>query len=147
MKTKASGRQPPHLSWNCSLLRVSIPGSPKQCPGWRVRLAKAAQLQTILSPYLHAEVDAFSSSCTRHWCWCLSAPQHSDLSSGLHIKMDCSGSSFQFSVSHVPLDCSGCRAKLPRAPRTYVLTWGSLVWNNRESGSFFFGQKAVNRMC
>lgn len=107
--------------------QIVLSRSPKQCTGWRVRLAKAAQLQTVLSSYSPSEVDAFSSSCTRHWCWCLSAPQHSDLYSALHIKMDCFGSSFQFSVSHMPLHYSGCRAKLPKAARAYVLTWGSLV--------------------
>lgn len=146
MKTKTSGWQPLNLYQSCSLLRLSLAGSPKQCTGWRVRLAKAAQLQTVLSSYSPSEVDAFSSSCTRHWCWCLSAPQHSDLSSALHIKMDCFGSSFQFSGSHMPLHYSGRRAKLPKAARAYVLTWGSLVWNSGESGSFF-GQKAVNTTC
>lgn len=124
MKTKTSGWQPLNLYQSCSLLRLSLAGSPKQCMGWRVRQAKAAQLQTVLSSYSPSEVDAFSSSCTRHWCWCLSAPQHSDLSSALHIKMDCFGSSFQFSGSHMPLHYSGRRAKLPKAARAYVLTWG-----------------------
>lgn len=146
MKTKASGWQPPVLCQSCSLLRLSIPGSPKQCMGWRVRLAKAAQLQTVWSSYSPAEVDAFSSSCTCHWYWCLSAPQHRDLSSGLHIKSDCFGSSFQFNVSHKTVHYSGHRAKLPKATRGYVLTWGRLVWNSGESGSFS-GQKAVNTMC
>lgn len=141
MKTKASGWDPLILCQSCSLFRLSIPDSPKQCMGCRVRLAKAAQLQTVLSSYSPAEVDVFPSSCTCHWYWCLSAPQHSDLSSGLHIKMDCSGSSFQFSVSHMPLHYSGHRAKLPQGTRGYLLSWGSLVWNSGESRSFFLARK------
>lgn len=65
-----------------------------------MRPAKAAKHQAALSSYSPADVDAFSSSYTRHWCQCLSAPQHADLSSGLHIKTDCFGSGFQFSKPH-----------------------------------------------